>query len=249
MRVSLQLYTVRNEIAADLAGTLKALAATGLKFIEGGGLSVEDAKTWKGLMDENGLSMSGMHYGLKSFENPDEVFEAMEVLGCKTIINPWEQPAQFENLDGVKTLCEKMTVAGMGANAAGFEYLYHNHDFEFTNQFDGKAAWEHMADLLNPAWVNFELDLAWVKVGGYDEADLLNRYADRVKALHLKDVDTTKTPQWQIAGQGTVNLEAGLAFADANGVEFGCIELDESPCAPLDAVAQSFEYFRGKGYN
>jgi sugar phosphate isomerase/epimerase len=249
MRVSLQLYTVRNEISADLPGTLAALAKAGLKFVEGGGLSVEEAKTWKKLLDENGLQMSGAHYGLKAFEAPDDVFEAMEIVGCNTVIDPWEQPSNFETLDGVKQLAEKLTVAGMGAHAGGFEYLYHNHDFEFTNQFEGKSAWEHMVELTNPAWVNFEVDLAWVKIGGYDEIKLINDFSSRVGALHLKDTDPTKTPRWTIAGEGTVNLDAALKFADEHNIGFGCIELDESPCAPLEAVAKSFAYFSSKGYN
>ena len=193
--------------------------------------------------------MSGAHYGLKTFENADDVFEAMGILECNTIIDPWEQPSNFETLDGVKQLSEKLTVAGMAARAGGFEYLYHNHDFEFTNQFDGKSAWEHMVELTNPAWVNFEVDLAWVKIGGYDEIKLINDFSSRVGALHLKDTDPTKTPRWTIAGEGTVNLEAALKFADDHNIGFGCIELDESPCAPLEAVAKSFEFFSGKGYN
>jgi sugar phosphate isomerase/epimerase len=249
MRVSLQLYTVRNEISAGLPGALASLAQSGLKFVEGGGLSVEEAKTWKQLLDDNGLQMSGAHYGLKTFENADDVFEAMGILECNTIIDPWEQPSNFETLDGVKQLSEKLTVAGMAARAGGFEYLYHNHDFEFTNQFDGKSAWEHMVELTNPAWVNFEVDLAWVKIGGYDEIKLINDFSSRVGALHLKDTDPTKTPRWTIAGEGTVNLEAALKFADDHNIGFGCIELDESPCAPLEAVAKSFEFFSGKGYN
>ncbi len=249
MRVTVQLYTVRNEIAADLPGTLGALAKAGLQFVEGGGLSVSEAKEWKKLLDDNGLQMSGAHYGLNTFENPDDVFEAMEIVGCSTIIDPWEQPSNFETLDGVKTLCEKLTVAGMGCHAGGFEYLYHNHDFEFTNQFDGKAAWEHMAELCNPAWVNFEVDLAWVKIGGYDEIKLINDYKERVGALHLKDTDPAKTPRWAIAGEGTVNLNDALKFADDNNIGFGAIELDESPCAPLEAVAKSFQFLSSKGYN
>ena len=249
MRVSLQLYTVRNEIAADLPGTLAALAKTGLEYVEGGGLSVEEAKAWKKLLDDNGLKFSGAHYGLAAFENPDAVFEAMEILECNTIIDPWEQPSNFETLDGVKALCEKLSLAGMGSHAAGFAYLYHNHDFEFLNQIEGKSAWEHMVELTDSEAVNFEVDMAWVKVGGYDEVKILTDYASRVGALHLKDVDTTKTPRWQIAGQGTVNLAAGLKFADEHSIGFGCIELDESPCAPLDAVAQSVEFFKSKGYN
>jgi sugar phosphate isomerase/epimerase len=249
MRITTQLYTVRNEMAADTPGTLKALADFGLEYIEGGGLSPEDAKNWKVMLDDLGLKMSGMHYGLSFMDKVDEVYEALNTLGCKSFINPWDQPSIFSTKEGTLEYAERLQKAGEQVTAAGFEYTYHNHDFEFLNSFDGKTAWELLVENTDAKAVNFELDVAWVRVGGCDEMDVINRFGDRVKILHLKDVDLSATPRWRIAGTGTVNLDAVLEFGTKNNIGFGAIELDESPIAPLDAVKASFEFFKSKGFN
>ena len=76
MKLTIQLYTVRNEMEKDLRGTLEAIAKTGLKYVEGGGMTPEKAREFKSILDDNGLSFSGGHVG------PDS-------LGSKTMICPW----------------------------------------------------------------------------------------------------------------------------------------------------------------
>lgn len=246
MRVTTQLYTVRDQIAADTLGTLKSIAGFGLEYIELGGLNRAMVKDWRGYLDETGLKVSGAHYGLTEFETPDELFEVMNVLDCRTIIMPWISSEHFATLDSIKAFSDTLADCGKKAHAAGFEYLYHNHDFEIRD-VDGKSGLEHLMDIIPSDIMNFEVDIAWVRVGGKDEVEFLNAHADRVKMLHLKDVDPARTPRWTIAGDGLVDMDGCLAFAAANDISFGGIELDESPCLPLEAVQRSFEFFQSKG--
>ena len=246
MRISTQLYTVRNEIAEDPLGTLKAIASFGLEFVELGGLNRESVKDWKGYLDETGLKVSGAHYGMTEFEQPEELFDVMNTLNCKTIIMPWISSDHFVSLDSLKVFSEKLIDAGTKARDAGFDYLYHNHDFEIK-EIDGKCGLEHLMDIVPADIMNFEVDVAWVRVGGKDEVEFINAHADRVKVLHLKDVDLSRTPQWTIAGEGLVDMDGCLAFAAENNISFGAIELDESPCPPLEAVQRSYEFFKSKG--
>lgn len=248
MRISTQLYTVRNELATDVLGTLKAIASYGLEYVELGGLDRDSVKDWKGYLDETGLKVSGAHYGLADFEDADGLFEVMNVLDCKTIIMPWIPSEHFASLESIKSFSDKLRECGSKSRAAGFNYLYHNHDFELKD-VDGKTGLEHLMDLIPTEEMNFEVDVAWVKVAGKNEVEFLNHHADRIKMLHLKDVDQSRTPQWTIAGDGLVDMDGCLAFAAANNIQFGAIELDESPGSPLEAVKQSFEFFKSKGLN
>ena len=246
MRISTQLYTVRNEIAADTLGTLKAIASYGLQYVELGGLTRDSVKDWKGYLEETGLKVSGAHYGLAEFETPDELFDVMTVLNCKTIIMPWISSEHFASLDSIKAFSDNLNSAGAKSHAAGFEYLYHNHDFEIK-EVDGKSGLEHLMDLVPASNMNFEVDVAWVRVGGKNEVDFINAHADRVKMLHLKDVDPSRNPRWTIAGDGLVDMDGCIKFAQKNNISFGGIELDESPCPPLEAVQKSYEFFKSKG--
>jgi hypothetical protein len=44
-----------------------------------------------------------------------------------------------------------------------------------------------------------------------------------------------------------MDYDAILSAAKAANVEFGAIELDESPIAPIEAVKQSYEFLKSKG--
>jgi len=91
--------------------------------------------------------------------------------------------------------------------------------------------------------------LAWVSIGGADPVDYIHRFADRTTQVHLKDYDPTKTPQWRPAGQGILDWDPIIAACLEAGVQYGSIELDESPGDPIEAVRESFNYFAAKGLN
>src|SRR5258707_7933247 len=60
----LQLYSVRNECAKDLDGTVKAVAKMGYKAVEFAGYHGRDAKTLRSFLDDVGLTCSGTHIAL-----------------------------------------------------------------------------------------------------------------------------------------------------------------------------------------
>ncbi|HEY0868399.1 MAG TPA: sugar phosphate isomerase/epimerase, partial [Fimbriimonas sp.] len=130
----------------------------------------------------------------------------------------------------------------------GLKLAYHNHAFEFKEQ-NGKLGMDLFYDSASPELVGAELDLAWVAIGGGDPVDYIKRLGGRVGAVHLKDYDPNAKPQWVPAGTGKVDLKACVDAANAAGVKYGVIELDESPGDAMEAVAQSATYLKGLGVN
>ena len=100
---------------------------------------------------------------------------------------------------------------------------------------------------MGPDLLKAQLDLAWVHIGGADPVEYIHRFADRTPMVHLKDYDPALTPQWRPAGQGILDWDGILTACQEVGVEYGSIELDESPGAPIEAVRESFNYFSSKG--
>src|SRR5213082_773097 len=60
----LQLYSVRNECAKDLDGTVAAVGKMGYKGVEFAGYYGRDAKTLRKLLDDAGLQCCGTHIAL-----------------------------------------------------------------------------------------------------------------------------------------------------------------------------------------
>jgi sugar phosphate isomerase/epimerase len=241
MRLSLQLYTLRDALDKDLTGTLDKVAEIGLKYVEFAGFYGLSAAEWKKLADERGLSFSSAHIGYDHFVNDfDSVVADAKTLGLSTVIVPWIGAEHYA--DGWAAFGKKLEPIGAKLKEHGLNLAYHNHAFEFeTDGLDG------LYGATSPDLLKAQLDLAWVSIGGHDPVATIQKFADRTPMVHLKDYDPTKTPQWRPAGQGILDWDPILAACEAAGVQFGAIELDESPGDPIDAVRESFQYFSAKG--
>jgi sugar phosphate isomerase/epimerase len=241
MRLTVQLYTLRNELSNDLEGTLDRLQSIGLGFVELAGDYGRSASEWKQLLDARGLKVSASHVGLAELEsNLGKVIEDNQTLENPFVVLPWLSPDDYAS--GWTAMAQRVEPIGRKLQDAGFRFAYHNHAFEFEN--DGLSEFYEAAD---PKFVEAQLDLAWVKLGGDDPLAWIEKLTGRLPLVHLKDFDPSKTPQWTPAGQGTLDFDTILPACAKAQVVFGAIELDESPIAPLDAVQQSVEYFNSKG--
>jgi sugar phosphate isomerase/epimerase len=245
MRLSLQLYTVRDHLEKDPAATYKAISEIGLEYVEGGGsFGAATAQEGRKLLDDFGLKASGSHIGIDRLESElGKVIEEVNVLGAKYVIVPWLNPEVYAQ--GWHGVAKRIEAIGHKVNEAGLTLAYHNHDFEFKTE--GKPGLDVLFEATDPQAVKFELDLAWVQIGGRDPALYIERFRDRLPLVHLKDFDPDKTPRWQPGGQGIVDWDACLDQLAKSNVEFAPIELDESAIDPIEAVRQSVEFFKTKG--
>ena len=244
MRLSVQLYTVRDALAQDYVGTLKKLRDIGLEYVEGAGnYGGGTAEEGKALLDDLGLKVSGSHVGLDALQNDlDAVIANHKTLGCPYVIIPF---LGSDDRDYAK-LAATVAPIGTRLKAEGLTLCYHNHDFEFV-EVDGTTGLDLLYARTNPNLLQAELDLAWIKIGGQDPAAYIRKYATRTPLVHLKDYDPSQKPQWRPAGEGVMDWDACLAACKEANVQFGAIELDESPGDPVEAVRKSFDYFKAKG--
>ncbi|MEK8105414.1 hypothetical protein NKG94_10005 [Micromonospora sp. M12] len=63
-RISIQLYTLRDQLAADLPGTLDALRRIGYRRVEHAGFVGRTAAEFRAALDEAGLRSTSGHVGI-----------------------------------------------------------------------------------------------------------------------------------------------------------------------------------------
>lgn len=245
MRLSVQLYTVRDALAQDYVGTLRKIKEIGLEYVEGAGnYGGGTAKEGKAILDDLGLKASGSHVALDRLQHHlDEVIEEHQTMEIPFVIVPYlveDDRNDYTKLAGI------LTPIATKLKEKGLTLCYHNHDFEFQ-KFGDHTGLEILYSKTNPNLLQAELDLAWVAIAGESPVATIEKYANRLPLVHLKDYDPEATPRWRPAGEGVMDWDACLAAASAAGARFGAIELDESPGDPIDAVRKSFEFFYGKG--
>jgi sugar phosphate isomerase/epimerase len=235
--LSVQLYTLREALAADADRTLAELADLGFRQVEPFGLP-DSAASLKPSLDRLGLTAPTAH-GKFLDADQDEVFAATRDLGVQVLIQPSTDRTRWQDAEGVAAIAESLNQAAVTAARYGLRVGYHNHHFELESRIDGRHALEVLADQLDPE-VALQVDTYWAYAGGADVPALLARLGDRVVALHVKDGDGSLDPKAQTAvGYGTLPVLDFLAAApDALRV----VELDDTQGDRMEAVAASRAY-------
>lgn len=238
MSYSLQLYTVRVPLEADLPGTIKRVAELGFTQVE----PYNFAATSDALAEAfaaNGITAPSGHAPLLS-NDQDEIFAAANKLGIKTVIDPFIPADQWKTAEDVQKIAGELNAAAKKGAEYGVRVGYHNHAWELETIINGQTALEYLVSLLDPEVV-LEVDTFWSAVGGQDPAALLERLGDRVKFIHIKDGPlTTNTKDQLPAGQGEVAVWDVIDAAKS--LEVGVVEFDDYSGDIFDGIAQSLAY-------
>ncbi|HEY4224790.1 MAG TPA: sugar phosphate isomerase/epimerase [Pseudolysinimonas sp.] len=240
--LSVQLYTVRDALAADLPGTLHRVAEIGFRNVELFGF-VELADQYAELLPADGLSAPTAHAHLVGTD-PSAVFAAASKIGITTLIDPHIDRSLWTAKDDVLASAKAVNeLAKQGADH-GLRIGYHNHWWETENRIDDVTAYEVFFDALDPEVV-LEVDTYWAEVGGASAADLLRTFGDRVVAIHVKDGAVSQDDQEQTAvGSGKLDV---LAILDAAPQALRVVELDGFRGDMFDALRDSFAFLTSHG--
>jgi sugar phosphate isomerase/epimerase len=243
--VGIQLYTLRERLKADFAGTLERVADLGLDGVEFAGYGDLPAEEMRALLEKLHLRGAASHVSLERLEN-DFGREAAyaRTVGIGTLVCPWWKEDSGE---GWLRLAERLSAIERNCSGAGLGFAYHNHAHELTSTVEGEPALDVM--LRAAPELEAELDVAWLHAGGVDPVEYLQRYAGRVPLVHLKDTRRDGEGQWGTLelGSGEVDLEGVLREAGAAGTQWLIIEQDHCPGDPFDSIEQSIAWLRENG--
>lgn len=238
---SVQLYTVRTALAADMPAALARLAVIGFERVEGFDL-VGLGDQYAAALPDAGLVMPSAHVTLLGADLAP-VFAAARRLGVGTVIEPWASPERWGRREDVEAIAAELSAIAPRAEDAGLRIGYHNHWFELENRFDGVTALEVLAGALDPR-VILEVDTYWAEIGGEPAPALLRRLGDRVQFIHVKDGPRVRDTSTQTAvGSGDLPI-ADILAAAPNATRV--VELDDHAGGDMfEAIAASRSFLLG----
>ena len=246
--VGIQLYTFRKEMLADAAGTLKQLAALGIKQIESAG---SDKGYYYGLKPQEmrqicsdlGMKLSSGHIHLdekwqQTIE--DAVASGQEYLICSSM------PSPEQTVDNYKKTAAAFNKAGEDCKKANIKFGYHNHDFEFEKE-NGQVLYDVLLNNTDAALVHMELDLGWVIATGNDPLTYFKNHPGRFPLWHLKDMDLAKKHSTEF-GKGALNIKQILQQSKLSGMKYFYVEQEEYTHSPLESMKENMAFLKKLNY-
>lgn len=253
--VGLQLYTIRDAMAADVPGSLKKVSELGYKYLELANYS--DGKFYgyapadfRKMVNDLGMEVLSSHTQVENagitLDNAKIMTDAHTKLGVNYCIQAWVEEAD-RNIESYKKLIGDWNEVGRIMKNAGIQFGYHNHNFEFEN-IDGVIPYydifipEMDADL-----ITMEIDLFWVSKAGQDPVEMFNKYPGRFQLFHMKDMYTKEAPFFDVVkddiapvGDGVIDFKRILAAKKVAGMKHLFVEDDnQGNGKPFEALETS----------
>ena len=241
---AIQLYTVRDSLAKDFAGTLRALRDMGYQAVEWafqyGGF---EPTALAALMREIGLKTCGLYEGLPNIMDASGRIAAYaRALGTNELTTDCCSDVQKDWKIGV----EKFIGAAEHVRSQGLMLLYHNHAQEY-DRIGGKTAIQILMDSAGPELGRLELDVGFTALRGYDPPAVIRQYAGRIPKIHLRDVDRDNRKDFVEIGSGFLDIPAICAAAHEVGAGWAVVEQCSSRTTELDSARKSVDYLKRAG--
>jgi sugar phosphate isomerase/epimerase len=241
--ISVQLYTLRDQLNIDLEASLEELAEIGYTRVEHAGFVGRTAAQFRAALDHAGLRATSGHVGIPQPWNADTWKRALEdaaIVGNKFIVHPFfgvGANGPIRDAAVYRAFAADLNKAGELARRAGLSFGYHNHHLEFVRQ-DGtdRTGYDILTSQTDPRYVHLEVDLYWAWRGAHDPVDLIHRNRGRIKQVHVKDlkIDTSNfaNAPFEDPGVGVIDFERIFRLAQEAGLNEYIVERDDAGTPP-----------------
>ncbi len=245
-KLSVQLWSVKDDVSKDFEGTLTQLAGMGFQGVEFAGnfgSYANDAPGLNKFLKKTGLKVSGAHVGFDKFtpENFSQTVKFYKTIGCPYLIIPMDKRAA--TLDGAKAVAQELSALEQQLKHSGMHMGYHNHKQEMLDQ-NGDTSWNVIAKN-TPATVVLEQDVAWTEAAGKDPVTVVRQNPGRFLATHYKAAAPVEgNKENPIIGLDTTDWKSLIiANRTVGGTQWFVVEQEIYPegMTPLQSVAASLK--------
>ncbi|MHC1731379.1 MAG: sugar phosphate isomerase/epimerase family protein [Bacteroidales bacterium] len=244
--VGLQLYSVREDCARDLPGTLKAIQKMGYVGVEFAGYHGYSASDLRKMLDDLGLQCCGAHIGLDQLlgDALPKTVEIQQTLKNPFVVVPWLTEDRRNSAKAWVETAHLFNEISARLKPYGLRLGYHNHNIEFVDM-DGSTGFDLFFGNTN-ADVILQFDIGNAMDGGAEPMPCIKRYPHRHTTIHLKDF--SPTDRNVLVGKGIAPWKEIFDFCETEGdTTWYIVEQSFYPMSPIDSVAACIEALREMG--
>lgn len=230
-------FTFRNDFSKDVAGTLDYIKEMGIRNIEFSNLFGKTAAEMRALLDARGLVCTSYGVYYDALTNKTEaVIRDAKTLGAVFVrVGMIPHKGEF-TVQQADAAVKDFNRVGQQLKENGIEFSYHNHGYDFT-PYENGTLYDYLIQNTNPTYVSFELDILWVHQFGQDPLVYLQKYPNRFKLMHVKDLkkgipvglDVKTSPENDVPlGTGQIAVKAILKQARKSAIKYYYLEDENS---------------------
>lgn len=234
MPIGCQTWPVRQMIAKDFPGTLKALADAGFQSIElcspvgysddgFGGIAKYSGAELKRIIGDAGLTCVSSHFGMDELRKDQEgrIAWAKGVGLTQMLVASLGGP-ENPSIDDVKRAADEYNKMGENAFKAGIQQGLHNEGFELS-KVEGKRTYDVLFELLDPKLVKFQFQVSTISQG-YDAAEYFTKYPGRFISMHVQGW-SARDKKIMPVGQDGLDWKKIFAAAKTGGIKNYFVEM------------------------
>lgn len=230
--IGTQFWTYNENSDKSTAELIREADSAGYDIVEPfAGYDNADAITTA--LEETDVSMGSAHVGVGQLEDNDELIQQFSDWGVSHLVHAFQGRDTFSSEDSITQFADRVNAVADRLAEEDIQYGYHNHNHEFETTIGDTPAYDVFAEKLNDN-AHLQIDAGWVLVGGYDPIQYIQKYSDKVNAVHMKNM--TADGDFTEIDEGDVNMRAVATVArNAANVDFLIYEYDAAP-NPMESM-------------
>ncbi len=239
MKLYAQMYSLREDNEKDFEASLKAIAEMGYDGVEFAGYYDMPLSELKPYMEALGLQTLSAHVGLELLQNDlDNQVQILKELGAKYIVCPY---TEMNSVESARAFAAILSEIGRKTAAKGLPLLYHNHNHEFLSD-QGSTPMEVFFGSVDEGSVQQQPDVFWVQHADVDVYDYLKAHEDRIKIVHLKQMENMESKKNVNASSGIIDFKKVMEIAPNADYVY---EQEFSENSVMEDMKKSLEYLKG----
>lgn len=246
--IALQLYSVRDDCANDLLGTIRQVAEMGYQGVEFAGYHGHRAEDIRMILDDVGLKCAGTHAGHATLQDDQlaETIEFHQILGCENLVVPWLPEETRNTPEAVQATAEKLNEISAKLKPHGMRTGFHVHSGDMKPLSNGKCAWDLLGEYTTADFI-MQYDTANGMAGGADPVQPILDWPGRGITTHLKEWSGEHGAK--VIGEGQVPwAQVFEACESVAGTQWYIVEHESyEGMTPLEAVEACLRNLRGMG--
>ncbi len=255
--VGIQLYTIRDAMAADVVGTLQKVSDMGYKNLElasyaNGKFYGYEPTEFRKIVNDMGMDIISSHTSVEAEGITSESAKKMAadhaILGVKYCVQPWIEEVD-RNIESYKRMIGDWNEVGKIMKSTGIQFAYHNHNFEFTNINGIVPYYDIFMPEMDADLITMELDMYWATKAGQNPVEMFEKYPGRFQLFHFKDMAEKSAPFYEVikdditsVGAGLINFKKIYEAREIAGMKYLFVEDDnQGNGKPFEAIETSIK--------